>query len=83
MGVYRTQEVVGRTHRRYNFNYVEPGQVHDAFLSLLSPTFARDPCSAMCLGRAETNSRNSDEMTHADDPKGYRQHLEVVPSSAS
>jgi len=32
MGVYRTQEVAGRTYRRYNFSYVD--QVHDAFLSL-------------------------------------------------
>jgi len=32
MGVYRTEEVAGRTHRRYNFSYVD--QVHDAFLSL-------------------------------------------------
>jgi xylan 1,4-beta-xylosidase len=32
MGMYRTEEVAGRTHRRYNFSYVD--QVHDAFLSL-------------------------------------------------
>ena len=32
MGVYRTQEVAGRTYRRYSFSYVD--QVHDAFLSL-------------------------------------------------
>jgi xylan 1,4-beta-xylosidase len=23
MGVYRTQEVAGRTHRRYNFSYID------------------------------------------------------------
>jgi xylan 1,4-beta-xylosidase len=32
MGVYRTQEVAGHTHHRYNFSYVD--QVHDAFLDL-------------------------------------------------
>jgi xylan 1,4-beta-xylosidase len=32
MGVYRTEEVAGRLHMRYNFTYVD--QVHDAFLAL-------------------------------------------------
>lgn len=32
MGVYRTEDVAGRTHSRYSFTYVD--QVHDQFLSL-------------------------------------------------
>ena len=32
MGMYRTEEVAGRTHCGYNFSYVD--QEHDAFLYL-------------------------------------------------